>query len=303
MATPDGRVPVPGSERAPVAGARAAGAVPGDEHVEVTVVVRYHAGSKPLGSTARFGVPAPGERKYLTREQLAEASGADPADIRAVEDFAAEHGLTVLDSDPARRTVSLAGTAAQMTEAFGVTLERYEHADGAYRGRTGAVHIPPELADIVEAVLGLDDRPAASPRLRVGIPVGDRAADPRAVAASFTPVAARRPLRLPGRGRRHRPVHRDHRARRRLQDGRPEGLLQVTGPQDAEGHGDRRRRRQERADRRSELAPTARSRSTSRSPGPSPRARSSPSTSPRTPTAASSTPSPPRCTTRSASRR
>ena len=188
MATPDGRVPVPGSERAPVEGARPTGAVPGDEHVEVTVVVRYHAGSKPLGSTAKFGVPAPGERKYLTREQLAEASGADPADMHKVEEFAADHGLTVLDSDAARRTVSLAGTAAQMSEAFGVTLERYEHADGAYRGRTGAVHIPPELADIVEAVLGLDDRPAASPHLRVGIPVGDRAADPRAVAASFTPV-------------------------------------------------------------------------------------------------------------------
>ena len=188
MATPDGRVPVPGSERAPVEGARPAGAVPGDEHVEVTVVVRYHKGSKPLGSTAKFGVPAPGERKYLTREQLAEASGADPADMHKVEEFAADHGLTVLDSDAARRTVSLAGTAAQMAEAFGVTLERYEHADGAYRGRTGAVHVPPELADIVEAVLGLDDRPAASPHLRVGVPVGDRAADPRAVAASFTPV-------------------------------------------------------------------------------------------------------------------
>ena len=188
MATPDGRVPVPGSERAPVEGARPTGAVPGDEHVEVTVVVRYHKGSKPLGSTAKFGVPAPGERKYLTREQLAEASGADPADMHKVEEFAADHGLTVLDSDAARRTVSLAGTAAQMAEAFGVTLERYEHADGAYRGRTGAVHVPPELADIVEAVLGLDDRPAASPHLRVGVPVGDRAADPRAVAASFTPV-------------------------------------------------------------------------------------------------------------------
>ena len=50
------------------------------------------------------------------------------------------------------------------------------------------MHIPPELDGIVEAVLGLDDRPAASPRLRIGIPVGDRAADPRAVAASFTPV-------------------------------------------------------------------------------------------------------------------
>jgi kumamolisin len=188
MAIPDGHVPVPGSEREPLEGARATGAVPGDEHVEVTVLVRYHAGSKPLASTAKFGVPAPAERSYLTREQLEAASGADPADIQAVEDFAAAHGLTVLDSDPARRSVSLAGTAAQMSAAFGVELERYEHAEGSYRGRTGAVHIPKELEGIVDAVLGLDDRPAASPRLRIGMAVGDRAADPRAVAGSFTPV-------------------------------------------------------------------------------------------------------------------
>jgi kumamolisin len=188
MATPDGRVSVPGSERAALEGARALGAVPGDEHVEVTVIVRHNSRSKPLGSTAKFGLPAPAERNYMSRDELAVASGADPEDIRAVDDFAAEHGLTVLDSDAARRSVSLAGTAARMSAAFGVKLERYEHADGAYRGRTGPVYIPAELAGIVEAVLGLDDRPAASPRLRIGLAAGDQAADARATAGSFTPV-------------------------------------------------------------------------------------------------------------------
>jgi kumamolisin len=188
MVSPDGRVSVPGSERAAREGARAVGAVPGDEHVEVTVVVRHNSRSKPLGSTAEFGLRAPAERSYMSREELAVASGADPEDIRAVEDFAAEHGLIVLDSDAARRSVSLAGTAARMSGAFGVKLERYEYADGAYRGRTGPVYIPADLAGVVEAVLGLDDRPAASPRLRIGLAAGDRAADARATAGSFTPV-------------------------------------------------------------------------------------------------------------------
>jgi kumamolisin len=84
-----------------------------------------------------------------------------------------------------------------MSAAFGVTLERYEHAGGQYRGRTGPVHVPRELSSVVVAVLGLDDRPAASPRLRVGVAPGDRAADPRAAAASFTPPELARLYEFP----------------------------------------------------------------------------------------------------------
>jgi kumamolisin len=182
-----GRVPVPGSERMALTGARAVGAVPGDERVEVTVLVRPHKGAAPIEATS-FGATAPADRRYLSREQFAETHGADEDDMQAVEHFASEHGLTVLDADAARRSISLAGTAAQMSAAFGVELQRYEAPGGSYRGRTGAVHIPAELADIVEAVLGLDDRPAASPRLRMAMNPDGGIADPHAAAASFTPV-------------------------------------------------------------------------------------------------------------------
>ena len=69
-------------------------------------------------------------------------------------------------STPARRTVVLSGTVAQFNAAFGVDLQRFEHPGGSYRGRTGNVHLPDELAGRVEAVLGLDDRPVAKPHFR-----------------------------------------------------------------------------------------------------------------------------------------
>jgi len=76
-----------------------------------------------------------------------------------------------------------------------VTLAQYEYPGGSYRGRTGAVHVPKELTGIVEAVLGLDDRPIAKAhfqRLRAPSGVAGRAAT-----ASFTPTQLARLYNFP----------------------------------------------------------------------------------------------------------
>ena len=64
-------------------------------------------------------------------------------------------------SDLARRTVILAGTVADMDRAFGVTLKTYAYDGGTYRGRTGPVQVPAEIAPVVDGVFGLDNRPVA----------------------------------------------------------------------------------------------------------------------------------------------
>jgi kumamolisin len=71
----------------------------------------------------------------------------------------------------------LGGTVAQMSEAFGVSLGTYKLGTATFRGRTGTISLPASLANVVEAVLGLDTRPQAQPRSRVAA----------AAAASFTP--------------------------------------------------------------------------------------------------------------------
>ncbi|HEY6324735.1 MAG TPA: protease pro-enzyme activation domain-containing protein, partial [Thermoanaerobaculia bacterium] len=95
---------------------------------------------------------------------FASRHGADAADLAKVEAFARAHGLQVTGADPSRRSVTLAGTAEAFAGAFGVDLQLYEHPSGTYRGYSGPIHLPAGLGGIVEAVLGLDDRPAASPR-------------------------------------------------------------------------------------------------------------------------------------------
>jgi kumamolisin len=166
-------VPLPGSERQPPEG-RLLGAVDPNERVEVSVYLRPRS---PI---------APSTGEALSRSEYAASHGAHPEDLAAVEAFAAETGLEVVESDPARRLVVLAGPVAVLSRAFGVELQRYEAAGAVFRGRTGSLMVPAELKDVLVAVLGLDDRPQAEPHFVIRTEAA--AAVPRArFPHTFTP--------------------------------------------------------------------------------------------------------------------
>lgn len=154
-------VQIPGSEKRAMHGARSLGPARADERLEVTVRVRRRA---PLTADAVDGMRKPSARAYLTHDQLEASHGADPGDLKKVEDFARNAGLAVVESSAARRSVILSGNVAAFSKAFGVKLEQYEHpARGTFRGRTGSITVPAELSKIVEGVFGLDNRPFARP--------------------------------------------------------------------------------------------------------------------------------------------
>ena len=126
-----------------------------DESVEVTVVVRRRAPLPALGTRAA---------RPPSREEFAREYGADPADLEKIEAFARAAGLTVAAMDVATRSVVLSGTAAQMEQAFGVKLMAIRSGGQVLRVRTGMIYIPASLEGVIEAVLGLDNRPAAGSR-------------------------------------------------------------------------------------------------------------------------------------------
>jgi len=135
--------PVQGSERTALKGARKVGAADPKERILVTVLVRRRPSAKDLSSAIEeIGALQPQERKHLTHEEFAAAHGADPAELEKVEEFAHEHGLDVVEVSPAQRRLVLSGTAAAFSKAFGVSLARYKHPRGTYRGRTGPVRVP-----------------------------------------------------------------------------------------------------------------------------------------------------------------
>jgi kumamolisin len=156
---------VAGSERAPMPGAREIGPANPSEQVDVTLRLRSRAGKKPLVSADNYTKPIE-ERTILSRKEYEQRHGTSADDIAKIRAFAKQHHLTVKEESAARRTVILTGTVNAMNQAFGVELKTYEHPRGRYRGRTGAVHVPQELHDIIEGVFGLDNRPQAKPHFR-----------------------------------------------------------------------------------------------------------------------------------------
>lgn len=167
-------VSLPGSERPERPGFRAHGALDPDAVVSATLVLRRRAELPESAFTAR-----------LSRDELAEQYGADPADVELVSTTLSALGLSVDEADAARRTVRVSGPARIVARVFGTDLARSARADsddeaGApYRQRSGGLSIPRALGGVVTAVLGLDDRPQARAQFRI--------ARPAAVSVSYTP--------------------------------------------------------------------------------------------------------------------
>ncbi len=200
MANYTEHVPLKGSERVVVSGAKVIGSANPDESIQVTALLRSRAqaeDAKTRSAKATASEKAAvesllkqraSERQHLTREQFLAQRGALEEDIQKVEDFAHEYGLSISDANPARGSVTLSGTIANFSKAFNVELLNYSHPEGTYRGRTGLIHIPSELDGIVTAVLGLDNRPAARPHFRVHHPARTSHALTTQPAGTFTPV-------------------------------------------------------------------------------------------------------------------
>jgi kumamolisin len=164
-------VELPGSERAPLAQARPAGQLDTSERAEVTLVLRRRADIPPEiveGPTV------------LTRDELAERYGADPADVDLVRQTFTSLGLDVIAVHPATRRIKVAGPVGELSRAFGVTLQLVTSTGPGgqvvtHRYRQGPLYVPAALAGIVLAVLGLDTRPQFRAHFR-----------PRAAAAAGT---------------------------------------------------------------------------------------------------------------------
>ncbi len=158
---------VAGSERQPLNNAKPVGAVRPDQHIEATVRLRPAQSYTVQDAAAWSGDQLPAKRRYLSRPEFAQKYGASPADVARIEAFAAQYQLKVVNSNLAKRSVVLCGTADAFGKAFETKLENYSHPNGVYRGRVGHLTVPTDLAGIVEGVFGLDNRPQATPKFQL----------------------------------------------------------------------------------------------------------------------------------------
>ena len=161
-------VALEGSERRPSPGAAVTGPADPAESFTVSIVLRRRPDGLPVPDFSYYASTPRPQRRRLSREDFAARYGAADDDIAKVVEFVTSHGLQVVETDAAARTVKASGTVAQMSEAFAVTLQTYEHevtpragqepARESYRGRDGVIYVPRDLAPIIVGVFGLDNR-------------------------------------------------------------------------------------------------------------------------------------------------
>jgi kumamolisin len=152
------KIALSGSHKAAMSGASVVGPTDPNQIVEVSIVLKQR----------RELHLADLQEKTLSHEDFTSAYGAEPEQMERVRAFARANNLEVLErpDEIARRTVTVHGTVANLEKAFSVTLNDYDHPDGKFRGRTGAIHLPADLADVVQGIFGLDNRPQAKPHFR-----------------------------------------------------------------------------------------------------------------------------------------
>jgi kumamolisin len=162
---------IPGSNRPAVPLAKLIKKSDPGSRIKVSIYARQNptAPGKSPSPLDELNSKLPAERHYLSDEEFNSTFGADPGDLDKIAAWAEASKLKVLDRSVAKRRVLVEGTIADISKAFGVQLNEYEHPQsGHFRGRVGQIHVPSDLFGIVQGVFGLDTRRVGRPRLRKG---------------------------------------------------------------------------------------------------------------------------------------
>jgi len=130
--------------------------------VEVTLVLRPEERPDDHPSSVRrreVDESHPRQRIPLTIEELAEVNAPSGEHVDLVRDFASDHGLDVVEVSATRHDVLLRGSVEALDRAFGVRQGLFAHPGGHYRAHEDEIALPPELAQVVHSVFGLDEIP------------------------------------------------------------------------------------------------------------------------------------------------
>ena len=146
-----------GSERHPSKTARLIGPANDNEVFKVTIILRRRLDGSPIPDFDYYAKTPLKARTRLSTDEFAKKYGAHTDEIKKVVKFIEDAGLKVIETRPERRTIIVSGTTAQMSNAFAVPLNNYEHEivrggqdktpiKEIYRGRDGFIYVPQDLA-------------------------------------------------------------------------------------------------------------------------------------------------------------
>ncbi len=104
------------------------GTLPPDQTMSASIVLPLRNQTELTSLLARLYDPSsPDFRHFLSVAQFTEQFGPSADDFQAVVAYAQAHGLTVTATPANRLVVPVTGSVAQIDQAFGVTLNVYQH--------------------------------------------------------------------------------------------------------------------------------------------------------------------------------
>lgn len=167
---------IEGSEFVSSANSSKLGSAAPQDVISFTVIIRRRQDGPPLPDLSYWQDAHPPQRRSYSIAEFAQLFGASKDDIGAVSAFLTRAGMSVVESNAARRTVIGRGTVAQLNAAFAITLSRYDspappsgrHGTRSgkreaaqrqtHRGYDGHLQVPESLGPVIVGVYGLDDR-------------------------------------------------------------------------------------------------------------------------------------------------
>jgi kumamolisin len=131
------------------------GDILGTEPIRLTIVLKPHRALDPFGPR-------------LNRVEFGKRHGTPQAVIDRFAQYAGRFGLTVSHASAAEHCLRLSGKYAEAQSAFEPEqIGRYRWGDRDLICRSGHLHVPPDLAEHVVAIMGFDQRPVARPHFRI----------------------------------------------------------------------------------------------------------------------------------------
>lgn len=157
------------------------GVDPPDEMMSLTLYLKHRPARRP-GSAADLAALS----QRVTHKQLeAERKTALERPVAKLRRFAEKNGLRVGRVDVLRGRMQLSARRTDLERAFGVKLRQVEHQGRACHCPDRAPRLPDALSGIVEAVLGLDQRPHLGRLRAMAGPPGSDGLFPTAMAQLY----------------------------------------------------------------------------------------------------------------------
>jgi kumamolisin len=155
------------------------------ETFSVSIRVRRRADAPPLPDQEYWARTPVGQRHFLSREEFAARYGAAQEDLDRLASFLRGRGLTIVEMSIGRRTLVVSGTAERMSDAFAVQFGVYKRDEETYRSHDGDAWLPEDIAEVVEAIYGLDNRTILHRCAGTTKPKGAKAVTPPQIAELY----------------------------------------------------------------------------------------------------------------------